>query len=386
MSANTLTGLLPTIYSAAEQVSREMVGFIPAVYLNPAAEEAAKDQTITYPIVGTMAAGETTPTSTLPDPSGVTVGAGTMTISKSRKVAFPWNGEEVTSISPIWGEVKQNQFLQAMRTLVNEIEADLAALYTKASRAYGTAGTTPFDTTNKLAFTAQLGKILTDNGCPPSDRQLVIDSSAGAALRTLTQLTNVNESGGDDMLRRGVLLPVHGFDIRESGQVALHPTTTATGYAVDLTAGYAAGTITAIHVDTGSNNIVAGDILTNTKTGRDTNKYVVLTGFVGSGDQDVVLAKPGNRIAWANNDPVAVAGSYRANLGFHRNAIHLLTRLPKMPPGGDAALAQEVITDPVSGISFQVLEYGEYRQKVFEVAIAWGVKAVKPEWIATLLG
>lgn len=362
MSANTLTNLLPTIYAAAEQVSREMVGFIPAVYLNPVAEEVAKDQTITYPIVGAMAAGETTPASTLPDPSGVTVGVGTMTISKSRQVRFPWNGEEITSISPIWGEVKQNQFLQAMRTLVNEIEADLAALYTKASRAYGAAGTTPFDSTNKLSFTAQVGKILTDNGCPISDRQMVIDTSAGAALRTLTQLTNVNESGDESMLRRGVLLPVHGFDIRESAQVALHPATTASGYLVDLTAGYAAGSTT-IHVDTGANNVVAGDVLTNTKTGRDTNKYVVATGFVGSGDQDLVLAKPGNRVAWVNNDPVAIAGSYRANLAFHRNAIHLLTRLPKMPPGGDAALATEVITDPMSGISFQVLEYGEYRQK-----------------------
>jgi len=45
-----------------------------------------------------------------------------------------------------------------------------------------------------------------------------------------------------------------------------------------------------------------------------------------------------------------------------------------------------VVTDPVSGISFQVLEYGEYRQRVFEVAAAWGVKAVKPEWLAILAG
>jgi hypothetical protein len=386
MSANTLTNLLPTIYSAAEQVSREMVGFIPAVYLNPAAEEVAKDQTITYPIVGTMAAADATPSATLPDPSGVTVGAGTMSISKVRKVSFPWNGEEVQSVAPIFGSIKQNQFLQAMRTLVNEMEADLAALYTKASRAYGTAGTTPFDTTNKLAFSAQMGKILTDNGCPISDRQMVIDTAAGAALRTLTQLTNVNESGNDTLLRQGVLLPIHGFDVRESGQVKLHPATTASGYLVDLTAGYAAGTVTVLHVDTGANNVVAGDVITNTKTGRDTNKYIINTGFVGSGDQDLILAKPGNLVAWVNNDPVSIAGSYRANLAFHRNAIHLLTRLPKMPPGGDAALAQEVITDPVSGISFQVLEYGEYRQKVFEVAIAWGVKAVKTEWIATLLG
>jgi hypothetical protein len=73
-------------------------------------------------------------------------------------------------------------------------------------------------------------------------------------------------------------------------------------------------------------------------------------------------------------------------MAYHRNALHLLTRLPKMPPGGDAANAAEVVTDPVSGISFQVLEYGEYRQRVFEVAVAWGAKCVKPEWLALLLG
>jgi len=383
MSANTLTGLLPTIYSAADMISREMVGFIPSIYVNPKAEEVAKDQNITYPVVGTMAASDATPASTLPDPSGVTVGAGTMAITKVRKVNFPWNGEEVTSIDPVFGEVKQNQFLQAMRTLVNEIEADIAALYVKASRAYGVAGTTPFAST--LADPAQVRKILVDNGAPTNDLQLVINTTAGAALRTLAQLTKVNEAGDAALLRRGELLNIHGFSIRESAQVKQHTIGDPTGYLVDLTAGYAVGSST-IHVDTGTGAFLAGDVVTNNKTARDANKYVVTTGFAGDGDGDIVLGAPGLKVAWVNNDPLDNVATYAANMAFHRNCIHLLTRLPKMPPGGDAALAQEVVTDPISGISFQVLEYGEYRQKVFEVAVAWGVKAVKPEHLALLLG
>src|SRR5690606_22703860 len=103
-------------------------------------------------------------------------------------------------------------------------------------------------------------------------------------------------------------------------------------------------------------------------------------------DGDIVLGAPGIRVAWVNNDPVGVGNSYAANMAFERNAIHLLTRLPKMPEGGDAALDEYVVTDPISGISFQVLEYGGYRQKVFDVAVAWGVKVVKPEFLTLLLG
>lgn len=383
MSANTLTGLIPFINDAADQISREMVGFIPSVYLNPKAEQVAKDQNVTYPVVGTMSSSAATPAATLPDPSGVTVGAGTMAITKVQKVDFVWNGEEAFSIGSNYGVTKQNQFLQAMRTLVNEVEADLAALYAKASRAYGTAGTAPFAST--LADPAQVRKILADNGAPMTDLQMVIDTTAGAAMRTLAQLTKVNEAGSQDLVRNGALLNIHGFTIRESAQVKSHTGGDPTGYLVDLTAGYAAG-LSTIHVDTGTGSFLAGDVITNNKTARDANKYVITTGWAGDADGDIVIGAPGLRKAWANNDPLDNVGNYTANLAFDRNAIHLLTRLPKMPEGGDAALDEYVVTDPVSGISFQVLEYGEYRQKVFEVALAWGVKAVKPEHMAILLG
>ena len=84
--ANTLTGLISTLYKAADTVAREMVGFIPAVYKNSDVEQVAKDQVITYPVVGAMSASDITPAATGPNPSGQTVTTGTMTISKSRSV------------------------------------------------------------------------------------------------------------------------------------------------------------------------------------------------------------------------------------------------------------------------------------------------------------
>jgi len=383
--ANTLTGLIPTIYRALDIVLRELTGFIPAVTMDGSGEAAAKDQTISWPVTPAAGAGNITPATTGPTPVDQTIAPGTMTINKSRSVVFGWNGEEQKSLGGLYNQILVDQFAQSMRTLVNEVEADLAALYVAASRAYGTAGTTPFDSTNKVSFMAQLHKILADNGAPLGDLQIVLNTTAGVALRSLVELWQANTSGGDELLRRGVLLDLMDFAVRESAQVKTHTIGTGTGYLVDLTAGYAIGSTT-VHIDTGTGTMVAGDILTNTKTGRDTNKYVVKTGQTGGGDQDIVLANPGIRVAWVNNDPVAVGAAYAANLAFSRSAIALMTRVPAMPEGGDAADDVTVITDPQSGLSFQVALYRQYRQVAYEVGLAWGVKAVKPEAIAILLG
>ena len=384
MAPNTLTGLIPIIMRALNTVSREQVGFIPSVYRNSEAEIAAKDQTIRYPIVESRSASDVESAATGPDPAGETVGYADMTISKSRSVPFPWTGEEQVSLgNRTYADVLQQQFEQAMRTLCNEIETDLAGLYIYASRAYGTPGTTPFGT--NLGEAAQMLKIMKDNGVPISLLRMVIDTTAGASLRTLTQYTDANRAGSDRPLRQGVLLPVDGFEIRESAQISAHTPGTAASYLVDLTAGYAAGTQT-FHVDTGTGTFVAGDILSNTKTGRDTNKYIVSTGFAGDGDGDVVLAKPGTKVAWVNNDPVAVGAAYTPNMAFDQNAIHLVARLPIMPEGGDAADDVMVITDPISGLNFQIALYRQRRRVVYEVGIAWGQKAVKTEHIALLAG
>ncbi len=383
--ANTLTNLIPTLYAAKDIFLRELTGFIPAVSLDANADQVAKDQTVRWPVTPVATADDIAPAATGPNPGAKTIGSDTMTISKVRSSSFYWEGEEQKGAGANYNRILAAEFAECMRTLANEVEADLAALHVNASRAYGTAGTTPFDTTNKLACLAQVLKILKDNGSPTTDLQLVIDTTAGAALRTLTNLQNSNESGGDELLRRGVILPIMGFDIRESAQVKTHTKGTASGYLVDLTAGYAVGTKT-FHVDTGTGTILAGDVLTNNKTSRDTNKYVVKTGFAGDGDGDVVLANPGTKVAWVNNDPVGVAANYIANMAFSRSAIHLMMRQPIMPEGGDAADDVYALTDEQTGITFQIAMYRQYRRIAYEVGLAWGVKAVKEEAIALLLG
>lgn len=378
---NTLNNLMPTLYAALDIVSREMVGFIPAVAVNAAPTGAAKGESITIPVTPTTETHDITPGQNPDDNGDQEIGSVTMTISKSKYASVRWNGEEQLGVSNsgTYNAILAGQFAQAMRALANEVDADLAALYAGASRAYGTPGTTPFE--SSIKDVAQMRKILADNGAPMTDLQLVIDTAAGANLRSLGQLTKANEADTDATLRRGLLLNISGFNIRESGQIVTHAAGSFTGDAlVNNSGGYAKGATT-IAVD-GATSIAlkAGDIVTFSG---DPAHYVVASDASAT---PITLAAPGLRGAVADDAKVTALGSYAASLAFDRNALQLIARTPAMPQGGDRADDVTVVTDPVSGISFQVAVYREYRRVRYEVGLAWGVKLIKPEHVAILMG
>ena len=181
------------------------------------------------------------------------------------------------------------------------------------------------------------------------------------------------------MLRQGVLLDIHGFAIRESAQVASHTKGSGTGYYSNLSAGYDIGD-TALAVDTGSGTVLAGDVVT---FAGDTNKYIVGTALSGG---SLVINAPGLRAPLATDVAMTVGNSYTANLAFHRSAIHLVTRAPAMPAGGDAADDVIEVMDPLSNLAFQVALYRQRRRIAYEVGMAWGVKAAKSQFMAVLLG
>ncbi len=73
----------------------------------------------------------------------------------------------------------------------------------------------------------------------------------------------------------------------------------------------------------------------------------------------------------ADNTAITRGAGYVANMAFDRNALLLASRTPAMPQGGDTADDVMNVTDPVSGITFQVALYRQYRQIRYEVGLAW---------------
>jgi hypothetical protein len=132
-------------------------------------------------------------------------------------------------------------------------------------------------------------------------------------------------------------------------------------------------------VDTGAGTILQGDIVT---FAGDSNKYVA-QGLSGT---TLTLDAPGLLLPVVDNAAITVGANYTANIAFTENAMVLAARAPALPSGGDSADDRMMVTDPVSGISFEVSLYREYRRIRYEVGLAWGPGVVKKEDIAILLG
>jgi hypothetical protein len=383
--ANTLTNLIPDVYAALDVVSRELTGLIPAVTLDPSTSRAAVGQTVYSHVAPAATAGDITPAVTPPDDGDQTIGNVSLAVTKARRVPFRWNGEQSLQMNNGgFGvlSIQQNQIAQAIRTLVNEMEADLAALHTTFSRAYGTAAATPFGTAGDFTDASNAMKILKDNGGPLSDNHLVVNTAAGANL--IGKQSRVDIQGDLAMLRQGVLLDTAGMMIRESGAIVTSTAGTASS-ATTNNAGYAIGTTTLTLASAGTGTLVAGDVIT---FAGDSNQYVVVSGDADvSGGGTITIAAPGLRVAMsAATKAITVVAAAARNMAFNRSALILATRAPALPDGGDAAADRSLITDPRSGLSFELSMYKQYRQIQYEVAAAWGVKNVKPEHTALLLG
>jgi len=377
--ANTLTNLVPDLYAALDVVSRELVGMIPAVTMDARVDRAAEGQSVRVPVVPTNTSSSITPAMGVPAAADQTIDNVAIVINKAKAVPFSWEGNEQVGLNSGvgYGNIRVNQIAQAMRTLVNEIEADLCGLHSTMSRAYGTAGTTPFGTAGDFTDATQALKILKDNGAPVQDNQLVVNTSAGAIF--LGKQSNASVAFEPTILNQGVFQTLSGMAVRESGQVVSFTKGTGASYLVNNGAGYAIGA-TSIAVDTGSGTVLAGDIVT---FAGDTNQYVVATALSGG---SLVLAAPGLRKALADNAAMTVVNSSARNLAFNRSAIVLATRMPQRPQEGDMAIDVMTIQDPRSGLAFEVSIYPGYRKIRYEIALAWGVKNIKPEHTALLLG
>jgi hypothetical protein len=384
MAENTISSIVPDIYEALDVVSRELTGLIPAVTMNASAERAGINQNIVVDVEPAGNVSNITPAMTVPDPTGQTSGSTVIQITKSRAAEFGFIGDDQKKLNtgPGYLSVRANKIAQAIRAVANEVESDLAGLQATFSRAYGTAGTTPFGTANDYTDASNVLKILKDNGSPQSDNQLVINTAAGANF--IGKQSAVNSAGTESILRQGVLLDLAGMPLRESAQIA--DFTAGTGAsATTNAAGYAVGATVLTLASAGTGTLLAGDVVT---FAGDSNKYVITSGDADvSGGGTITLAAPGLRVAMSTaTKAITVVATSARNMAFNRSALVLAARAPARPEEGDMAEDVIVITDPRSGLSMEFAMYKGYRKVRYEVGLAWGVKNIKPEHTALLLG
>ena len=384
--SNVLTDLAADIYKAADIVGREQVGIIPSVTINAGAERAAFGDTVRShftrkPTLNTSY----TPSMTIPEGDDQTVDNKTMTIDQVANVQIPWTGEDIRHVNNGSGyeTIYGDQIAQAMRTITNAIEgytgAEIAA---GASRAVGTAGTTPF--ASDFDLVAEARQILVDNGTPMDGQvTMALNTAAGTKLRNLAQLQKANEAGGAQLLRQGTLLDLQGMMLKESAGIVSHTKGTATGALVNGALSVGDTEIVFDGATAGASGIKAGDVIT---FAADTdNKYVVTSGATGA-TGTITIEGPGLRVAIPDNNAITIGANYTGNVAFHRNAVELVSRAPEQPFGGDAAVDRMTVQDPFSGMTYEVAVYKGYGKTMIDVTTFYAAKVWKGDFVATLLG
>lgn len=374
--ANVFNNLVTAITVRLDTTLREQIGYLPAVWINGEASQAAFGQTIQYPLNPTLEIVDAQEDCCdVPCADEQNWESSSMVINNNKAVRFCWTGEEDLAISNSYNQsgsaMRDMQMDEAVRILVNAMETSVASTIVNAAHVYNpiNGGVLFNQQSDNIKDLANIRKILHRAAAPDNDRHLVMGYDSSANLVNTYNLTRANENASDATLRRGEMLNMLNFGLHESFAADNDvPAGTGTGY---LVVGAQTAGDTTIPVDTGTGTILVGDRVT----------------FAGNVDTYTVASYTGGIITLnqpltgplADNAAVTLGAGSGLQGAFHRRAIVLATRTPRILGGQDRARNRAYITDPYSGMTFMVSEYDGYRATNFEIAIVWGVKMVKPQ-------
>ena len=397
----TLTNLAEDIYVAADTVGREVVGFIPSVTMNASSAQASVGDTVKAAVTAEATALVNIDGGLMSVPEGPATGisSDSFQLTNSKAVQIPLGAEQelqlqnVGQYATVYGDLIQ----QAMRKLTNAMEADLfTEIKNNAGAASGVQGTSPFAVGSNESGVEEILKareILVDAGTPMDDVSCVMNTTAGANIRSNLKLLDASFAGNTSLREQGTLIPIAGISLRESGQISKHVAGTAAATGLIKVADNAGSTSVLIDSLDDGGTIKAGDVLESdaqeaagTKKAFGVVSADLTAGSAGSGANELTATLNSGLVTATANDEAVRFLDYTGNFVFHRRAAELAMRAPAAPAGGDAATDSIVVQDPHSGLVFEVRVYKGYRKSMIEVAATWGVKAWKSDFIHTILG
>jgi hypothetical protein len=98
----------------------------------------------------------------------------------------------------------------------------------------------------------------------------------------------------------------------------------------------------------------------------------------------MVLNSPGLLAAVADTTEITHdTTNYRANFAMASDALVLAARAPV---GGDSAVDETILLDPVTNIAFRLAEYRGHHTKNYELSVLFGVGTGNPEHLIIIQG
>jgi len=376
---NSFSTVEQIAFEAVAKVGRELTGMSAVAGRDFNGNQVALNGRVDVPVMKASTIGDVTPSATFPTGEDRTSSVRSFILDNQKEATWNMVAEEERALNNSGNaqDVMRQTIEQNIRGLANLIEANTCNVaQLAATQGRGVAGTNPF--ASNLSMVATQRKVLDDLGAPQGDRHIIIDTSAGKAIRD--QLTTGFLVGAETKSETmtGHLLNLHGFDIGESAGIATHTAGTGTLYEVN---GTPALGDTAIPIDTGSGTILAGDMV-----GFDgsTDYYGVRSDFVSG---NLTLQDPGliKQITLpADGDVLALAPTHTAHLAFQKSAITTVVRPSDQPEGSNSE--KSVIIDPVTGFAFLLLRVEQNGQASWFMRVTFGAFAQNPQFISKIIG
>lgn len=395
--ANLLTAVTPRLLAQGLLALRQQAIMAQLVNRQYQTLAGQKGSSIDVPIPSAIAAQAVAPANV--PPSTADIAPNFVSIQLNQWIEAPFYLTDNDMLVALDGVIPM-QASEAIKSLANNVDAFILALYKGVYGFYGTPGTTPFTAANQTQPTeaAQIRAILNKQLAPLDDRRIVVDPICEAAAINLRAFTSALDSGSTDAVLRGHLGTKLGLDWYMDQNVPTQTAGTLTGTVTangaQAIGGGGAGVATADNGRTCTVSIAtaaassfaptAGDIIT---FAGDTQTYAVISGAgLGASVNGQFVISPALKVAKAGGEVVTLKASHVVNLAFHRDAFAFATRPLESGMANQLGSIVQSAVDPVSGLTLRLEITREHKRNRFSYDILYGAQLIRPELAARLAG
>lgn len=387
---NNLTALIQPLLAMGLKSMRSRSVLPRIVNHNYDPAPGQKMSSVQISIPSAVTATDVVPGHTAPDTGAIVPTSVSLNVDQWKEAAFTLTDKDLMQVQ---SGIIPAQADEAIKAIVNAIEAQMWSQFLQVPYENGTAGTTPFAVNattglNDMSAFINARKALNIRNIPDDPRFAVIDPDAAGNLLNGRQFVDAAWRGDTGGIINGAIGTKFGANWVESNQVPTNASTALTAGALTVNGVNAAGSASvSLAKATNAAPLVAGNTIT-IATGPAAGIYRVLTSVALIVGNTTVSITPGLRGATAGGEVVTLLATAVQNVLFHRDALAFVTRplAESTPAGGEGLAAFDTIIDPVSGLVLRLELTREFKQWRWSYDVLWGSALVRPDFAQIMLG